>query len=154
MEKNENQLLLNVKNLTKTFTSGLLFTKEVTALDNVSFHVQKGEILSIVGESGSGKSTTANVILRLIKPTSGSVLLDNKDISKYKKKKYYKRVQVIFQDPFGSYNLFHKVDRMLHIGFKLLDNSPSREVRNKKIREVFDIIGLRSSELLGRYPHQ
>lgn len=154
MSNFENIDILQVQNLNKMFTSGLLFTKEIYALNNVSFSLQKGEILSIVGESGSGKSTTANIILRLIKPTSGTILLDTMDIQKIRKKDYYKRVQVIFQDPFGSYNLFHKVDRMLHMGFKLLDDHPSYEERKKMIRQVFDKIGLRSSELLGRYPHQ
>ena len=154
MSKYESSDILDVRNLNKTFISGLLFTKQIYALNDVTFSLQKGEILSIVGESGSGKSTTANVILRLVKPTSGTVLLDGKDIQRYRKKEYYKRVQVIFQDPFGSYNLFHKVDRVLHMSFKLLDRRPPFEARKKIIQEVFDTIGLRSSELLGRYPHQ
>lgn len=148
------ETILKVQNLSKTFTSGLLFTKEIYALQDVSFNLQKGEILALVGESGSGKSTTANIILRLIIPSQGTVYLHHTDIIKYTKKEYYKRVQVVFQDPFASYNLFHKVDRTLHMAFKLLDNYPSLEERTKKIKEVFNTIGLRSYELLGRYPHQ
>ena len=154
MAKNENEVLLSVKNINKTFISGLLFTKETYALKDVSFDLNKGEILSLVGESGSGKSTTANIILQLLKPTSGGVLLNNRNIFKYSKREYYKNVQVIFQDPFASYNLFYKVDRMLHLAFKLLDYYPPLEERKNRIREVLESIGLRSNELLGRYPHQ
>ena len=149
-----NNSVLEVNNVCKNFFSGLVFTKQICALENISFNVSKGEIVSLVGESGSGKSTVANIILRLIKPTSGTVYLKNKEIESYKKKKYYKNVQIVFQDPFGSYNLFHKVDRMLHLGFKLLNDYPPLEQRNKIIKEVFDKIGLRANELLGRYPHQ
>ena len=56
------ETILKVQNLSKTFTSGLLFTKEIYALQDVSFNLQKGEILALVGESGSGKSTTANIM--------------------------------------------------------------------------------------------
>ena len=154
MSTHESINILNVQNLYKTFTSGLVFTKEINALNNVSFDLQKGEILAIVGESGSGKSTIANTILRLIKPTSGTVLLDGNDIQNFYKKFYYKRVQVIFQDPFSSYNLFYTVDRALHMSFKLFTRQPPFEERKKIIREVLENIGLRASELLGRYPHQ
>lgn len=146
--------LLELNNISKTFISGLLFTKEIKALDDISFSLPKGKVISLVGESGSGKSTVANIILRLIKPSSGTVLLNNTDINTYSKKDFYKKVQIVFQDPFGSYNLFHKVDRMLHLSFKLLERNPPSEKRKKIIKEVLDKIGLRSDELLGRYPHQ
>ena len=92
--------------------------------------------------------------MKLIKPTSGTVFFGGEDIQKYRQKNYYKRVQVIFQDPFSSYNLFYKVDRALHLSFKLLEKQPAYEERKKIIREVLEKIGLRASELLGRYPHQ
>ena len=154
MTLNSNSAILEVKNLRKTYISGLLFTKEIYALNDVSFNLHKGEILSLVGESGSGKSTVANIILRLLQPTSGTVLLGNKNVDSYPKREYYRKVQVIFQDPFGSYNLFHKVDRILHLAFKLLPNNPPLEERKNIISDVFKKIGLRSGELLGRYPHQ
>ena len=152
MTNNDN--ILEVSNLYKTFISGLLFTKEIHAVNNVSFNLNKGEVISIVGESGSGKSTVANILMRLMPPSSGSIKLDNRNINEYKKKEFYKRMQIIFQDPFGSYNLFHKVDRMLHLGFKLFNEYPPLEERKKTIKSVFEKIGLRTEELLGRYPHQ
>ena len=151
---NEMNVLLELRNVKKTYFSGLLFTKEILALKDITFTLQKGEILTLVGESGSGKSTVANIILRLIKPSAGIILLHKKDIEKYTKKEYYKKVQIIFQDPFGSYNLYHKVDRTLHLAFKLHKPYPPLEEREKVIREVLDKIGLRANELLGRYPHQ
>ena len=116
---NEMNVLLELRNVKKTYFSGLLFTKEILALKDITFTLQKGEILTLVGESGSGKSTVANIILRLIKPSAGIILLHKKDIEKYTKKEYYKKVQIIFQDPFGSYNLYHKVEMTLHLAFKL-----------------------------------
>ena len=89
--------ILEVQNLNKMFTSGLLFTKEIYALNDVSFSLQKGEILSIVGESGSGKSTTANIILRLIKPTSGRVLLDTNDIQEFLKRTIINMCKLFFK---------------------------------------------------------
>ena len=154
MITNEMDSLLELHNVKKTFISGLLFTKEILALNDISFTLQKVEILGIVGESGSAKSTVANIVLRLVKPTAGTILLDKKDIEEYTKKQYYGKVQIIFQDPFGSYNLFHKVDRALHLSFKLLDKYPPLEERERIVREVLNKIGLRANELLGRYPHQ
>ncbi|GAI32256.1 unnamed protein product, partial [marine sediment metagenome] len=77
MKKNT---LLEVKNLTKLYTSGYVRTAEVIGAKKVSFDMKKGEIFCLVGESGSGKTTVGNIILRLIKPSSGKVLLNGKDV--------------------------------------------------------------------------
>ncbi len=150
----QNEIVVDVKNLTKIFTSGLIRTKNVVGIQNVTFMVKRGEIVSLVGESGSGKSTTANIILRLLKPTSGTVLINGKPIEEFRKKEYYRKVQVIFQDPYGSYNLYHKVDRILNKAFQLKKDPPPLEERERIIHEVLDQMGIRADELLGRYPHQ
>ena len=93
----QNEIVVDVKNLTKIFTSGLIRTIEVVGIQNVTFTVKRGEIVSLVGESGSGKSTTANIILRLLKPTSGSVLVDGKPIEEFRKKEYIEKFRLSFK---------------------------------------------------------
>lgn len=94
--------LLNIKNLTKIYRSGLITHKLILAVDNVNFDIKEGEIVSLVGESGSGKTTTARIILRLLKPTSGSIVFMGKDIwrdlkSKNDLKWYWRNVNGVFQ---------------------------------------------------------
>jgi peptide/nickel transport system ATP-binding protein len=121
---------------------------------DVSFSICKGEVLGLLGQSGSGKTTIANVILRLIKPTSGSVYLEGKDIFSYTPRDYYARVQQIFQDPYGSFNYFYRIDRVLHKAVTLKNSQTFYAERKRRIAEVLDIVGLNPSEVLGRYPHQ
>ena len=106
--------LLEVQNLNKDFIlSGFLRPKILRAVKDVSFEIFPGEIVGLVGESGSGKSTIARLITRLIPPTSGSIKLDGVDILKSERRtaslKYRRKVQMIFQDPFGSLNSVHTV---------------------------------------------
>ena len=82
----EQKKVLKIENLTKIYTSGLFQHKEIIGAQDVSFSINKGEIVSLVGESGSGKTTVANMILQLIKPTSGHVFFNGVDITNIKKK--------------------------------------------------------------------
>ncbi|MFW9905442.1 MAG: ABC transporter ATP-binding protein [Candidatus Thorarchaeota archaeon] len=150
----QEEVVLDVKNLTKIYTSGLIRTTKVVGIQDITFKVKNSEIVSLVGESGSGKSTTANIILRLLKPTSGIVFLNGKPIEEFKKKEYYRKVQVVFQDPYGSYNLYHKVDRILNKAFQLTKDPPPLEERERITLDVLNQMGIRADELLGRYPHQ
>ncbi len=107
--------LIEIKALTRRFLSGELMGRKqvVTAADRVSFSIEKGRAAALVGESGSGKSTIARMILRLEKPDSGRILLDGEDVLTSEPGRaslaYRKRVQMIFQDPFGSLNPIHTV---------------------------------------------
>ena len=102
--------VLQVKNLEKRFSlrTGLFSTqRESVAVNHISFDVMAGKTLALVGESGSGKSTTAKMILRLHKPTSGEILFDGIDLAKSGGKQLRdarRKLQMVFQDPFGSLN--------------------------------------------------
>jgi len=106
--------ILRVENLTKVYKvkAGFFKKKDFYALREVSLALKKGEVLCVVGESGSGKSTLGKIILRLEKPTKGTVLYRDKDIFKWGKE-YTKRVSVVFQDPRSSLNPRMKIKEIL-----------------------------------------
>ncbi|MGB9831789.1 MAG: ATP-binding cassette domain-containing protein, partial [Fervidicoccus fontis] len=149
-------MLLNVDNLTKIFTVGLLRKKEIIAVKEVSFQVNSGKFVSLVGESGSGKTTTAKMILKLIQPTSGKIFFEDKDVttlSKYKElKEYWSKVHGIFQDPYASFNPLQKADRVLYQAFELINDKNID--RDKAVREALREVGLNPEEVLGKYPHE
>ena len=106
-------LCLSGRGVTKTFGLG---EKKTVAVDHVDFDFHEGEFVSIVGESGSGKTTLSKMLLGLLSPTEGEILFEGKprDISTGRKKReYWKGIQAIFQDPFSSFNVFHKIDSVL-----------------------------------------
>lgn len=154
MKDEQMETLLHCENLTKIYTSGLIRTKSIVAVKNVTFNVRKGEIVTLAGESGSGKTTVAKMILRLIEPTSGRIVFKGKDASSYDRQEYYRMIQAIVQDPYSAYNPFYKVDRILEEVFGLYKNSPSQEERKETIHSTLTRIGINPDEILGRYPHQ
>ncbi|HEY4675264.1 MAG TPA: ATP-binding cassette domain-containing protein [Candidatus Bathyarchaeia archaeon] len=151
---NSDEVLLQCKNLTKIYSSGLIRTKTVTGAKDVTFDIKKGEIVSLVGESGSGKSTVARMILRLIEPTSGEILFKGKNMSLYNKRDYYRKVQAIFQDPYSAFNPFYKIDRVLDKAFGLINDHYTSDKRKEVTVSTLKSIGLNPSEVLGRHPHQ
>jgi len=149
----DKKVLLECKNLTKIYTSGLIKTKSVVGAKNVNFHIERGEMVSLVGESGSGKTTVAKMILRLIEPTSGDILFNSENILSYDIRDYYRRVQAIFQDPYSAFNPFYKIDRVLGKAFGLRNDHPSPNERNEITESTLKSIGLNPNEVLGRFPH-
>ncbi|ACI19587.1 ABC transporter ATP-binding protein [Dictyoglomus thermophilum] len=151
--------LLEVKNLNKIYEVGLFVRRQVHAVKNVNFSVERGEIISLVGESGSGKTTTAKMILRIEKPTSGDIIVEGinvwKDIKTVEdKKNYYRKVHAVFQDPFASYNQFYPIDRILHQALRLIDVDPQNPKSKELIEEALRHVGLEPKNILGKYPHQ
>lgn len=150
--------LLRLKNLTKYYTAGYVFTKRVCGAKNVSFSLKRGEVLSLVGESGSGKTTVAKMILRLIKPTSGKIYLDGEDALGMDKNEYWCRVQPVFQDPYSTFNGYYVVDKPLMEAFELLKKvkgvTHSKSEKREIIESTLEKIGMNPDEILGRYPHQ
>jgi len=147
--------LLEVRNLTRIFGTG---PAAVRAVDDVSFSVERGEVLAIVGESGSGKSTLARMLLRLLDPSSGHILLDDEDAARLQGprqlKSYWRKVQGIFQDPFASFNQFYSVNHMLQKTLGLLDSAPSGQVRRERLATALRSVGLDPSDVLHKWPHQ
>ncbi len=149
--------VLVVENLTKVFKlrGGIGKTTDFTAVDSVSFAVKRGTTTAIVGESGSGKSTVAQMVLNLLEPTSGKITFDGVDTSTLNSKdlfKFRRRVQPIFQDPYGSldpmYNIFRTIEEPLRT--HKIGNKASRE---KKVRELLDQVALPQSTMR-RYPNE
>src|SRR5581483_442981 len=102
--------IIDVKNLKMYFPirSGIVFDRvvgHVHAVDDISFHVKRGETLGLVGESGCGKSTTGRAVLQIYRPTAGAVLFEGQDVTQSKGKAlqaYQRNAQMVFQDPFAS----------------------------------------------------
>lgn len=144
--------LLEVNNLKKYFTTkdGILY-----AVDNVSFHVDKGETLGLVGESGCGKSTTGRAILRLHEPTSGTVMFKGNNILEYTKKQMKeirKDMQIVFQDPYSSLNPRMDVRHLIEVSLEINGVKDSSE-RLERVKEIMDVVGL-EQRLLNSYPHE
>jgi len=157
------QPLLELRNVTKDFRIGgglgLTEAKTIRAVDGISFTIPGGNpsITALVGESGSGKSTTARLILGLLKLTSGEVLYRGKDTRVWLGKDrmtYRREVQVIFQDPYSIYNPLYRVERILYMAIKKFGLASSRNEAHEMIIGSMRAMGLRPEDLLGRYPHQ
>ena len=152
LEKSEH--IITVDHLTKEFK--LPRKKEMfKAVDDVSFSVKRGTTLAIVGESGSGKSTVANMVLHLLKPTSGKVFYEGRDTSTFKAKDllgFRRHVQPVFQNPYGSldpmYSIFRSIEEPLRI-HKIGDSKR----RANRVKELLDMVEMPAS-VMGRYPNE
>ena len=148
------EAIITVDHLTKEFK--LPRKKEMfKAVDDVSFSIKKGTTLAIVGESGSGKSTVANMVLKLLEPTAGTVTYDGKDISGFKGKElldFRRHVQPVFQNPYGSldpmYSIYRSIEEPLRI-----HGIGDKKSRAKRVRELIDMVELPES-VMSRYPNE
>jgi oligopeptide/dipeptide ABC transporter ATP-binding protein len=151
--------MIEIKNLRKYFPINAgFFNKnygEVKAVENVNFKIPEGEILGLVGESGSGKTTLGRSIIRLIEPSAGEILYNNKNIIDYSEKemrKLRKDFQIIFQDPFASLDPRKKIFDIISQGLKIHTNLNKQEIYEKVLTIIKDV-GLQE-EHLNRYPHE
>ena len=158
----ENKKILEVKDLKKYFPvhkQNSLFKSDTTyikAVDGVSFELYEGETLGLVGESGCGKSTLGRTILKLYEPTSGSVVFEDKDISKLSKKEMRvlrRDMQIIFQDPYSSLNPRMNVFNILSEPLIAHGYYKRGEELTKFVKELMKICGL-PEYYCYRYPHQ
>ncbi|MDP9284422.1 MAG: dipeptide ABC transporter ATP-binding protein [Actinomycetota bacterium] len=154
------EVLLEGVDLTKHFPvrSGALrrSAKEVVhAVDGVSLEVHRGETLGIVGESGCGKSTLGRMLVRLHRPTSGTVRFRGVDITSLSKRQLRpvrRELQMIFQDPYASLNPRKRVGQILEDPFRIHRTGSSREIR-ENVQRLLEVVGL-SPDHVNRYPHE
>lgn len=151
--------LLRVEGLRKHYSSPRRWFSRpqppVQAVDDVSFTVARGETLSLVGESGCGKTTTAKSVMRLIEPTSGTVLLDGEDLLKLRPEQMRQRrsdVQIIFQDPYASLSPRLKAGEIVAEPLKNFSRHTAAE-RRERVQWLFSKVGLRP-EAIDKYPHE
>ena len=152
----ENNNLLEIKNLKQYFdiSMGLLKSKPLKAVDDISFSIEKGETLGLVGESGCGKTTVGRSILQLYKPTGGEVIFKGKKIeSKESIKHLRQNAQMVFQDPYSSLNPRMTVGDIVGEPLDVMNMYKNRKERNNRVNELMEIVGL-SSEHATRYAHE
>ncbi|MBO0145378.1 ABC transporter ATP-binding protein [Agrobacterium sp. Ap1] len=155
----QGEVLLKVENLSKHYmlASGTFAAKgEFRAVDDVSFTLHRGETVGIVGESGSGKSSIARMLLRLNTPTSGRALYSGEDIFKLQRKAldgFRRKVQMVFQDPFGSMNPRMSVRQIISEPWAIHKDILPRDRWNDRLVELLQMVGLKA-EHADRHPHQ
>jgi oligopeptide transport system ATP-binding protein len=152
--------LLEVTDLVKHFPikRGVLIDREVgqvRAVDGISFSIPRGETLGLVGESGSGKSTACRAILQLMKPTSGSVKFEGREIaglSRRQMRPLRREMQMIFQDPYASLNPRKRVGQIIGDPLRRQGVASGSEMQ-RRVQELLERVGL-SREHYNRFPHE
>jgi oligopeptide transport system ATP-binding protein len=149
--------LLEIRDLRKNFPvkAGLGETAEAKAVDGVSLSVARGEAVGLVGESGCGKSTLGRLALRLLEPTSGSVLFEGRDLSTLTKedlRALRKNMQIIFQDPFASLNPRMRIDEIISEPLVIHALAKGKELE-ERTAALLNKVGL-PADVLRRYPHE
>lgn len=143
--------MLTVENVTKIYKKSSSFfkkEKDFIALNNISFKLKKDNVLSIIGESGSGKTTLAKIICSLLSYDNGKIEINNKNILDYTKQELSNTVQMIFQNPYASFN------PKLTIGYSLKE-AVDNKIADKKnfIKEKLALVDM-ADDIFDKYPHQ
>ncbi len=150
--------LLEVSHLVKQYARGSgLFSRGtvVTAVDDVSFSIERGETFGLVGESGSGKTTTGRCLLRLVDPTSGTVRFNGEDVLALSSRQLRERrrdMQIVFQDPYSSLNPRMRARQIVEEPL-IIHRLGTAQGRRERVAELFHLVGLDPVHL-ERYPHQ
>jgi oligopeptide transport system ATP-binding protein len=156
----ETNVLLQVRNLKKYFPiyKGLVFSRhvnDVKAVDDVSFEVFRGETLGLVGETGCGKTTVGRTVLRLYEPTAGQLVFDGVDLMSLREnelRRFRRRMQMIFQDPYASLNPRMTVGSIISAPLDV-HTSLGQAQKRERVQELLRIVGL-NPDFVNRYPHE
>jgi len=151
--------LLEARRVRMEFGGGLFERQRLVAVQGASLQLpaDRPVVVAIAGESGSGKTTLARLLLGMIPPTSGSILYQGTELKQLDRSGYQvfrRQVQAVFQDPFGVFNPFYRVDHSLELPVSKFFPELTRDQRRERIEEGLRAVGLRAEETLGRYPHQ
>ena len=149
--------VISVRNLTKEFNirGQRGEKKNLKAVDDVSFDIRKGTTMALVGESGSGKSTVANMVLGLLEPTSGTIEFEGRDTSSLSKKELFdlrRKMQVVFQNPYGSLDPMYSIYKCIEEPLAL-HKVGSRKEREARVAELLDMVSMPRSAMR-RYPNE
>ena len=145
---NKTNPILEIKNVSKSY--------DTIACDNVNFNLFRDEIIGIVGESGSGKTTISNLILRLIEPSSGSILFHGRNIFDFDKKDLFsfrRKVQIVFQDPYASLNPTMSVFDIISEPWIIHEDFLEKKLHQAKVSELLISVGLEPTDSK-KYPHE
>jgi len=159
MSQDNSRNLIEVQHLTKSFVADTDFfgrpTSFVQAVDDVSFTIRRGEAFGLVGESGCGKTTIGKMICGLLKPTSGQILFEGRDITalgQRDRRAMCRDIQLVFQDPYASLNPRMTIGKI--IAEPILTNKilPKDQV-DERVDELLELVGL-APYMKNRYPHE
>lgn len=149
-----NEEILSIKNLKTYFLVDKNKKTYVRAVDDVSFSINKGDIVGLVGESGSGKSTIAYTIMGMHNPSGGEIIFDGENIIAQNNNKrtfdFKKKAQIVFQDPGSSLNPYQDVKQILSLPLKV-HKVVNRNKIEDKISEILGMVGL-SSDFMYKSP--
>ena len=138
---------------------GVVFKKQVAtvkAVDGVSFSVKRGETLGVVGESGCGKSTTGLALMHMLETTGGRIMFEGQDVTSFNRsqvKQFRRRVQMVYQDPYGSLNPRMKVKDIIGEPLEVHGLAKDRAQYDKRVAELLRMVGL-LPDMAERYAHE
>jgi peptide/nickel transport system ATP-binding protein len=149
--------MLTLEGVSKIHKVGTFGSKQLVAVQDVTFAVRPGEVVSLIGESGAGKSTIGKMVLRLEAPSRGAISFDGMNVATLERgalKRYYRRVQGVFQDPFSSYNPIFKADRVFAMVKDAFYPRMARSEWQGRLEESMRAVSLNPGDCLHKYPHQ